>query len=67
MNDIYIITVYVMVDDILRATNYKDDCRARTISAEIMTVEYFQNHHERAVCIAHWLGNLSKFMYLLLC
>ena len=65
MNDTYIITVYVMIDDILRAMNHKDDCRAHTTSAEIMTIaivaaKYFQNHHERAVCIMRQLGYVQS-------
>jgi hypothetical protein len=30
MNDTYIVTTYVIIDDILKAWNYQDNCRADT-------------------------------------
>ena len=61
MNDSYIVTTYVVIDDILKAHGYKDDCRANGTAAEILTVgviaaKYFQNHHERALCMMTRLG-----------
>jgi hypothetical protein len=61
MNDTYIVTVYVVIDDILKAHGFEDDCRARGTAAEILTVgviaaKYFQNHHERALGIMTRLG-----------
>ena len=52
MNDTYIVTTYVVIDDILKAHGYEDDCRATGTAAEILMVgviaaKYFQNHHER--------------------
>ena len=54
MNDTYIVTVYVVLDDLLRVLQYHDDGRAELSAAEILTVavvaaKYFQNHHERAL------------------
>jgi hypothetical protein len=61
MNDTYIVTAYVMIDDILKAYGFEDDCRASGSGAEILTVgviaaKYFQNHHERALCVMTRLG-----------
>ncbi|MEQ8671735.1 MAG: hypothetical protein RLP44_21570 [Aggregatilineales bacterium] len=56
MNDTYIVTVYCLIEDLLKAYGYQDDCRATVSAAEVLTVaiisaKYFQNHHERALCI----------------
>jgi hypothetical protein len=64
MNDTYIVTVYVVIDDLLRVMNYQDDRRAEVSAAEILTVaviaaKYFQNHHERALCLLIRLGYLG--------
>jgi hypothetical protein len=61
MNDTYIVTSYVIIDDILKAWDFEDDCRAVGTGAEILTVaviaaKYFRNHHERALCILMRLG-----------
>ncbi len=61
MNDSYIVTTYVVIDDILKAHDFADDCRAIGSAAEILTVgvvvaKYFQNHHERALCVLTRLG-----------
>jgi hypothetical protein len=61
MNDTYIVTTYVVIDDLLKALGFQDDCRASGHAAEILTVavlaaKYFQNHHERALCILSRLG-----------
>ena len=65
MNDTYIVTTYVVIDDILKAHGYSDDCRATGTAAEILTVsvvaaKYFQNHHERALCIMSRLGYVHQ-------
>src|SRR5215216_3811219 len=65
MNDTYIVTTYVVIDDILKAWDFKDDCRASGYAAEMLTVavlaaEYFQNHHERALCLLIRLGYISR-------
>ena len=56
MNDMEIVTTYVVIDDILKAYGFVDDCRAMGTAGEILTVgvvaaKYFQNHHERALCL----------------
>ncbi len=61
MNDTYIVTSYVVIDDMLKAWGYQDDCRASGYGAEILTVaviaaKYFHNHHERALCMLMRLG-----------
>src|SRR5260221_2729899 len=61
MNDRYIVTTYVVIDDVLKAYGFADDRRAVGSAAEILTVgviaaKYFQNHHERALCVMTRLG-----------
>ncbi len=61
MNDTYIVTSYVVIDDMLKAWGYQDDCRASGYGAEILTVaviaaKYFHNHHERALLYADAFG-----------
>ena len=61
MNDTYIVTKYVVIDDILKAYGYQDDSRSQSSAAEILTVavvaaKYLQNHHERTLYILHQLG-----------
>jgi hypothetical protein len=63
MNDTYIVTAYSVIDDLLKAHDYADDIRATVSAAEILTVaivaaKYFQNHHERALCILIKLGDI---------
>jgi hypothetical protein len=64
MNDTYIVTAYCVIEDLLKAHCYQDDRRATISAAEILTVavvaaKYFQNHHERALCILIKLGDIS--------
>lgn len=67
MNATYIVTAYVVIDDVSKMLDHTDDSRTQVSSAEILTVaivaaKYFQNHHERALCILqqmHHLPNLS--------
>lgn len=61
MNDSYIVTTFVVIDDGLKAHAYQEDCRAQSSAAEVLTVavvaaKYFQNHHERALCLLSQLG-----------
>jgi len=61
MNDTYIVTAYVVIDDVLKAFGFKDDVRVKGTAAEILTVgviaaKYFQNQHERALCVMTRLG-----------
>jgi len=55
MNDLLIVTVFVTLDDLLRAC---------TSDSEVLTVGViaacqFANHHERALCVLRALGYLS--------
>ena len=64
MNDTLIVTVYVILDDLLRAMGHRTDGRARTSDSEVLTVGViaacqFQNHHERALCVLKGMGYLS--------
>jgi hypothetical protein len=64
MNDTLIVTVYVVLDDLLRAMGHRTDPRALTTDAEVLTVGVvaacqFANHHERALCILRAMGYLS--------
>src|SRR5688572_14278927 len=66
MNDTYIISAYVVIDDFLKACAYVDDQRSSHSAAELITVavvaaKYFKNHHERALCILIRLGYLKSF------
>ncbi len=66
MDDTYIVTVYVMIDDLLQVMNYQDDSRASLSAAEILTVavlsaKYFQNHHERALDVLSSVGYVPRF------
>lgn len=65
MNDTYIVTTFVVIDDLLKAYAYRDDCRAQSSAAEVLTVavvaaKYFHNHHERALCLLKQLGYLHR-------
>lgn len=64
MNDTRIVTIYVILDDLLRALGHRTDPRARTSDSEVLTVGVvaacqFANHHERALCILRGMGYLS--------
>lgn len=64
MNDTYIVTSYVVIDDILKGWKFQDDCRSSGYAAEILTVavmaaKYFQNHHERALYVLARLGYIT--------
>ncbi len=65
MNDLYIVTVYVVLDDMLKRLHHQDDARARVTTAEILTVavvaaRYFHNHHERSLCILQMTGAIPR-------
>src|SRR5205807_612770 len=69
MNDTLIVTVYVVLDDLLRALGHRTDCRARTsdsdaaqrapVTVGVIAACQFQNHHERTLCVLRALGYLS--------
>ena len=63
MNDSYIVTTFVLIDELLPIMGQRDDGRCRVSAAEVLTVaivaaKYFQNHHERALCILQRLGDI---------
>jgi len=68
MNAEWIITVFVILDELLIKGGHQDHQLAQVGDAEVLTVaivaaKYFQNHHERALLMlreCHYLsGNLS--------
>jgi DDE family transposase len=64
MDDEWIVTVYVVVDETMRALGHRSHALAGVGDAEVLTVaavaaRYFRNHHERALQIMHLLGYLS--------
>lgn len=66
MDDTYIVTGFVVIDDLLKLMGHEDDSRARISASEVITVavvaaKYFQNHHERALCLMQRLGYIAKF------
>ncbi len=65
MNDTYIVTAYCVIEDIMQAYGHQDDQRAQVRAAEIILVavvaaKYFQNHHERALCVLVRGGDIPK-------
>src|SRR5215216_4604075 len=66
MNDHYIVTAYCVIADLLSAYEYEDDQRASLSAAEVLLVavvaaKYFQNHHERALCVLIRIGDIPNF------
>lgn len=66
MNATYIITTYVVIDDLLREMGFTDHHHAKVSTAEILTIavvaaKYFQNHHERALCVLQLTHYIPKF------
>lgn len=66
MNDHYIVTAYCVIADLLNAYEYEDDQRASLSAAEVLLVavvaaKYFQNHHERALCVLIRIGDIPSF------
>ena len=64
MNDTWIITAFVIIDDLMTALDHHSHVLAGVPDAEIVTVavvaaKYFQNHHERALQIMTRCGFLS--------
>ncbi len=60
----WIITIFVMIDDLMEQYGHQTDCRSRVSDSEILTIaicaaKYCQNHHERTVIIMQQLGYLS--------
>jgi hypothetical protein len=64
MNDLFIITVHVIIDDMMLQLGHTDHCLSRVTDAEIVTIavvaaKYFHNNHERALWVMTKLGYLS--------
>jgi len=65
MNDLKIITAYVIIDDVMKHLGHKSHCLAQVSDAEVLIVAvvaalHFQNHHETALSMMYRLGYLSK-------
>lgn len=59
-----IVTVYVVIDDVMRALGHRGHPAAQLSDAEVLTVavvaaKCFQNHHERALQVMQGVGYLS--------
>jgi hypothetical protein len=55
----------VVIDDLLKAYGFVDDCRAQHSAAEVLTVavvaaKYLHNHHERALALLCQLGYMRR-------
>lgn len=64
MNEATIVAIYVMIDDLLKASEHRDHGLAQVGDAEVLTIgvvaaAYFHNHHERTLCLMQRLGYLS--------
>jgi Transposase DDE domain len=62
----FIVTTYTVFDDLLKRLNYQEDCRSQMSAAEVLTVavvaaKYFQNHHERALCVMRMGKMIPEF------
>ncbi len=58
MDDDFIVTAYVVLDETMAALGHRDHVLARASDAEVLTVavvaaKYFQNHLERALQVMH--------------
>ncbi|HET8626018.1 MAG TPA: hypothetical protein VFL91_01270 [Thermomicrobiales bacterium] len=58
MDDDFIVTAFVIVDNLLTALGHRDDVRAKASDAEVLTVavlaaKSFQNHLARALQVMH--------------
>lgn len=64
MNDDVIVTTYVVTDDVLIALGQRRHVLAQISDAEVLLVAivaalYFQNHHERTLCVLFGMGYLK--------
>ena len=64
MNDDLIVTVYVVIDEMMRALGHRSHGLARVSDAEVLTVavvaaKYFANNHERALRVMQGMGYLA--------
>ncbi len=69
MNDTFIITAYVIIDDLMNHLGHRSHVLAQVSDAELLTVavvaaKYFNNNHERALCVMTKCGYLSATLSL---
>src|SRR5215203_527180 len=67
MDATWIITAFVLIDTLMDRLYHQSDVRAHVPDSEIILIavlsaKYFQNHHERAVCILRESGYLSGWI-----
>ena len=67
MDATWIITAFVLIDSLMERLNHRSDVRAQVPDSEVILIavlsaKYFQNHHERAVCILRESGYLSGWI-----
>src|SRR6266545_3832238 len=60
----WIITAFVLIDTLMERLNHRSDVRTQVPDSEVILIavvaaKYFQNHHERAVCILRETRYLS--------
>jgi DDE family transposase len=65
MNEYVIITTYVVIVDVLKQAGHESHCLAQMTDAQILTIAviaavYFQNHHERALCVMQGMGYVKQ-------
>ena len=65
MNDEWIVTAYVVIDEVMRALGHRSHGLAPVSDAEVLTVavvaaKYFANHHERALQVMRGMRYLTK-------
>jgi hypothetical protein len=61
MNEDMILTIYVVIDDVMKLSGHESDPRAQMSDAEVVSIAvlaalYFQNHHERALEVLPRMG-----------
>ena len=69
MNEDVIVTTYVVTDDTLKAFEHESHVLAQMSDAEVLLVAivaalYFQNHHERALCVLRAMGYIGRGLSL---
>jgi len=65
----WIITVFVVIDDLMQTYQHQTDCRSRVSDSEILTIavcaaKFTQNHQARALILMQQLGYLSAKLSL---
>ena len=65
MNDEWIVTAYVVIDEVMRALGHRSHALAQVGDAEVLTVavvaaKYFANNHERALQVMRGMRYLTK-------